>query len=321
MYYLILRGVMKRTILEIRPHFNRTFSTFFKNTPVEKFYSFRPHSQLEKKLTDIDRTKEEIVLKRKHTNGGLQRAIQKKLKYLWTYNSNALEGSRLSLGDTIFYIEEGLTVSGKPLKDFLDAENHVEAINYLDTVVTQKIPIDAHLLRSLNSILCKRIEYVQAYDKDRNPIKKPLIAGKFKTEENYVIQPDGSIHEYVPSHLVSDQVHDLCLWIEENPDQLHPISVASIAHYNMVRIHPFQDGNGRVARLLMNIILLQKSYIPAVIDTEKRATYLKTLKLADRGNLLPFIEFIADSLQTTQLNILDEINKYHTENRNGIKLT
>src|SRR5262245_57616735 len=98
---------------------------------MDQFYQVRITSNLTASLEKADKLKQEICKKRLKTNGNLQKAINDKLRYLWTYNSNAIEGSRLTLGDTIFFLQEGLTVSGKPLKDFLDAQNHSEAIDYL----------------------------------------------------------------------------------------------------------------------------------------------------------------------------------------------
>ncbi|MDI6791753.1 MAG: Fic family protein [bacterium] len=96
----------------------------------------------------------------------------------------------------------------------------------------------------------------------------------------------------------------LCQWIQENLEAQHPIVTAAITHFNMARIHPFDDGNGRGARLLMNLILMKRGYPPAIIKREKRRQYLETLRQADKGNLKGFVELIAYSLLHTQQVIL-----------------
>ena len=289
-------------------------NSFFSGNSLNKFYDIEMTPNLSQSLKIADELKEEIYTKQSKTNGNLKKAIYDKLRYLWTFNSNAIEGSQLSLGDTIFFLQEGLTVSGKPLKDFLDAQNHSEAIDYLNEVVQGDVPIDTHLLCSINQILLHNIDALG------KPIQKKIHSGEYKKEPNYVLQIDGSIHHYVEPFDVPAQMDDLCQWIDTNLNKQHPIITASIAHYNKVRIHPFQDGNGRGARILMNLILMSHQFTPAIIEVSKRKEYLLCLKSADKGNLVPFTEFVADSINQTQRVILDEINEYLAKNEgSGIK--
>lgn len=289
-------------------------SGFFRgDDSLSKYYRVLPNPALTERLQAIDRMKIEIAERRKQTNGNLTQAIQDRLRFLWTYHSNAIEGSKLTLGDTIFFLQEGLTVGGKPLKDFVDAKNHSEAIDYLRDVVKGDYAIDCHLLRSMNALLLKGVDFIPARDIQGRDFQKRVKAGEYKTDPNYVIQPDGTIHEYVEPYLVDRQLTDLCEWINGNPH--HAVITAAVAHYNMVRIHPFQDGNGRGSRLLMNLILIKQGYNPAIIEVEKRAEYLASLKEADKGNLVPFTYFIANTVQSTQEAVLAEINKYLSANK------
>lgn len=284
--------------------------TIFQGHHLEQYYRVKPSEELQSALNEIDTVKEKIVLRRSQTNGNLVKAIHDKLRCVWTYHSNAIEGSKLTLGDTIFFLQEGLTVSGKPFKDFVAAKNHAEAIDYLYEVVTDKRPIDTSFLKSLNYLLLKGVDFIPGVDVLGNRIQKKLEPGHYKKEPNYVLQPDGTIHTYVAPTEVLYQMEELCSWIKEKESVLHPVIVASIAHYNNVRIRPFQDGNGRGARLLMNFLLLRKHYYPAVIDVEERNEYLQCLKAADGGDLIPFIRFIVDAVHTTQLIVLQEVEKY-----------
>ncbi len=104
-------------------------------------------------------------------------------------------------------------------------------------------------------------------------------------------------------------MEQLCKWIDQNLESQHPAITGAIAHYNLVRIHPFDDGNGRGARILMNLILMKKTYPPAVIKNEDRQIYLETLTLANRGNVAPFVEFVTKSLLDTQEMMIDELKK------------
>lgn len=275
---------------------------------MQSHYQVTHTTALSELLRSIDSMKKTISERRAQANGNLSLAIQEKLRFLWTYHSNAIEGSKLSLGDTIFFLQEGLTVGGKRLKDFLDATNHSEAIDYLRDVIQQERRIDCHLLRSINALLLKGIDTIPAIDKQGKPFQKVLKAGQYKTDPNYVVQPDGSIHKYVEPHLVKEQLTTLCQWVNQSQEQ--PVVIASVAHYNFVRIHPFQDGNGRGARLLMNLILMQHGHTPAIIEIEQREAYLGALKKADNADLTAFIELVAASTHQTQTNILSEIDRY-----------
>ena len=122
------------------------------------------------------------------------------------------------------------------------------------------------------------------------------------------VMREGTIHYYVEPVHVAAEMEALFQWIQESFDQKHPVIISSVAHYNLVRIHPFDDGNGRGARLLMNLILIRKGYAPAVIRKEQRRSYLESLSLADQGNLEPFTELVARSLLNTQQMILEDFN-------------
>lgn len=234
-------------------------------------------------------------------------AIQQKLRAEWTFDSNAIEGSTLTLGETIFFLQEGLTVEGKPLKDFLDARNHAEAIDLLFDVVAQKRGITESLIKEINALLLVGVTSTPAMDNQGRRIQKPATPGQYKSQPNHVLQQDGSIHHYIEPLQVPQEMQQLCDWINNNPKQLHAVIVSGIAHYNMVRIHPFDDGNGRGARILMNLILLMQGYTPVIVRNAKRRGYLQALASADGGDLSPFLNFIAESMLETQEMILDEL--------------
>lgn len=247
------------------------------------------------------------ILTSKVKDENLKIAIYEKLRALWTYNSNAIEGSTLSLGDTIFFLKEGITVVGKPFKDFLDAKNHAEAIDFLYDVIQTKRPLSPGLMKEINALLLSGITETPAMNAQGQRIMKKATPGQYKKQPNHVLQSDGSLHRYVDPVQVESEMEKLFQWVENHIDSEHPIITASNAHYHMTRIHPFDDGNGRGSRILMNLILIKKFYPPAIIKTEKRKEYLEALKEADKNLLEPFIEFIAKSLISTQKMILEEL--------------
>jgi Fic family protein len=230
-----------------------------------------------------------------------------KVKLHWTTDSNAIEGSTLSFGETKFFIEQGLTVEGKPLKDFLDARNHWEAIDVLFDVVAAKRPVAPGLLKELNALILRGVEATPARGADGRTIAKPATPGAYKTQANHVLQPDGTIHRYVEPVQVASEIEALCARAEVPPAGMHPVILAALSHYDFVRIHPFDDGNGRGARILMNLLLLRAGYPPAVVPLAARRAYYEALAAADRGELARFVDFIVGCVHDTQAQILSDL--------------
>ncbi|WP_034603237.1 Fic family protein [Maridesulfovibrio frigidus] len=198
-----------------------------------------------------------------------------------------------------------MTVKGKPLKDFLDARNHSEAIDALKDTIKDERPLTVGLMKEINALILNGVNYTAAQTPEGKQIKKEALAEQYKVHPNHVLTPNGEIHTYVEPEQVSSEMDFLFDWItDQDQKQTHPLITASIAHYNFVRIHPFEDGNGRGARLLMNLILMKKGYLPAVINNENRQEYIEGLQEADKGELGQFCILVSQSLQDTQESIV-----------------
>lgn len=264
------------------------------------------HGRIGHLLSSIDELKQKIdsVSKGKEF---LWSAIHEKIRYSWTYNTNAIEGSTLTEGETIFFLREGLTVEGKPFKDFIDARNHHEAIEYLFDFVTKKRKISSGFIKELNALLLKGVSSTPAIDQHGKRIEKKATPGEYKKLPNHVLQSDGTIHYYVEPVRVQEEIEKLVSWIHGSSE--HPVVVSAVTHYEFVRIHPFDDGNGREARLLMNLILIENGFVPAVIKNEKRREYINSLILADKGEISEFIAFVAQSVIDSMTLIISELSK------------
>ncbi len=273
-------------------------------------YAVKPSERITQLLLNIDGLKEQLdsfrPLKEKEH---IWQAIQEKLRSEWIYHSNAIEGSTLTLGETIFFLQYGLTIEGKPFKDFLDTRNHAEAIELLYEYVAEARPISEGFIKEMNALLLSGVTYTKAIDQFGNPTKKPATPGQYKQLPNTVLRTDGTIHEYIYPLQVPAEIEYLCKWVNSNINNLHPIITSAVAHYNMVRIHPFDDGNGRGARILMNVILLKHKYPPAIIKVENRRKYIEAIEQGDKGNLNPFVEFVYQSLVDTATNMLNVLEK------------
>ncbi|MFA5124633.1 MAG: Fic family protein [Patescibacteria group bacterium] len=204
-----------------------------------------------------------------------------------TYNSNAIEGNRLSLKETYLVIAEGITIKGKSFKDHLEAKDHYEALNYLYDLIEhgKRHTVSESLIRNLQQLIVK--------DTD------PQDAGVYRTGN---VAITGSSHKPPESFEVPELMRQLVDWVRNNKNKLHPIELAAIAHHKLVNIHPFNDGNGRTARLFMNLLLMQDGYPLVMILKNDRKKYYLTLEKADKGNLAPFVAFIAQAIERS-LNI------------------
>lgn len=235
----------------------------------------------------------------------LSQTLQEKLRIEWTYNSNAIEGNTLTYGETAFFLREGLTSEGKPLKDYLEAKNHVETIDGLHEIIQNKRKLTESLIKELHFLLLRNVQFTYAKGADGNLIKKPVNAGKYKMQPNHVLTLTGEIHYYTDPVHVKDEMEKLIKWYRTE-DTLHILEKAAIFHYRFVAIHPFDDGNGRMARLLMNLILMQAGFPPCIVKNEHRRKYLETLNLADKKkDYIPFILFIEQELEQTMNSILN----------------
>lgn len=273
-----------------------------------RYFEYQRTPELAEQLAEADRLKAELDACRNVADLEPRwDAVYTRLRHHWTYHSNAIEGSTLTLGETIFFLQEGLTVEGKPFKDFLDARNHAQAIELLFEFVAQGRPITEGFLKELNALLLNGVTETPALDQFGRRASKPARPGEYKIRPNHVLQQDGTIHYYVEPEQVAAQMAYLCDWLQAHQAALHPIVLASLGHYNLVRIHAFDDGNGRGARLLMNCLLMRAGFPPAIIYNEQRRRYIEAIQAADQGNTAPFIAFVARSLNVTQQEMLQDL--------------
>ncbi len=225
--------------------------------------------------------------------------ILQKLRLDWNYNSNAIEGNSLTFGETVALLMNGVTAKGKPLKDHLDIKGHDEAIDFLMSLLKNERPLSESDIRELHTILLKENYETDAITADGLPTKKTIEVGKYKTMPNHVKTKTGQIHYYAEPNEVPILMCELVNWYNQAKDdaQISAIALAAFFHHRFVAIHPFGDGNGRMTRLLTNLILMRKRFPPIVIKKTERETYYGALNQADTGEYLPFLEFIAEQTE------------------------
>lgn len=229
----------------------------------------------------------------------LEKKVFQKLRLDWNYNSNAIEGNVFTYGETIALLMEGITAKGKPLKDALDIKGHNEAINFMLDMIHDNRELNEFDIRSLHKLVLGESYYKSAKTADGKPTRKLISVGQYKTEPNHVQTATGEIHYYATPEETPAKIQELVSWYNEviTTKQFHPIVLASLFHHKFVAIHPFDDGNGRMTRILTNFILLKFGYPVSVIKQERKQEYYACLSQADRGEIIPIIEYITESVQ------------------------
>ena len=199
-----------------------------------------------------------------------------------TYNSNAIEGNSLTLKETYLVINEGITIRGKPLKDHLEAKDHHQALEYLYELIGKdsKPTISEQLTRSLHQMVMKKT------DKE--------YAGKYRISEVFIA---GSDHIPPNALRIPSEMEKLISWYRQEKRHLNPIELSALFHHKLVSIHPFYDGNGRVSRLMMNVLLMKEGYPLVVILKNDGKKYYRVLSRADEGDYIPLVKFTAQAIE------------------------
>lgn len=222
---------------------------------------------------EVDKLKKELDSKRPIPKETL-RSLEESFNLEWTYNSNGIEGNTLTLRETQIVLE-GITVGGKSIKEHLEAINHEKAILYLNDLVKEDNPITEWNIKSIHQLVLKDID-------DEN-------AGRYR-RENVTIK--GAIHT-PPDYLKVPELMEKLVLNYENWNDFHPIIQAALLHGELVKIHPFVDGNGRTSRLLMNLNLMNHGYNPVIIKKEDRLEYYEALdKAHTTGDYTDFVKLI-----------------------------
>ena len=245
-------------------------------------------------LETIDRLKNELDTLRPLPPDVVAR-VEQKLRIDSNYHSNAVEGNSLTLGETRSLILHGITAHGKPMRDHLDIEGHDAAVKAIDRAVKETGGLTEVFIRNLHRVLLKEPYETEAMTPDGRLTRRPIILGEYKITPNNVRTSTGEMYYFTPPEQVKPAMTDLLDWYrDQEAAGEHPVIIAATFHYRFVRIHPFDDGNGRLARLLMNLILIKHGYTVAIVQTDDRERYLHELEQADKiEDLSQFIDFIA----------------------------
>jgi len=198
----------------------------------------------------------------------------------WTYNSNAIEGNTLTLKETKVVLE-GITIGGKTIREHFEAINHREAILFVEELVKKKEPLSEWNIKSIHQLILKNID-------DKN-------AGVYR---NINVTIPGADHVPPDTLQVAGEMSKFIEWYNSDAQKMHLVERAARVHGDFVKIHPFVDGNGRTARLLMNLELMKNGFPPVVLPVEKRLEYYEALDRSHTvGDYTPFLILVSGTVE------------------------
>lgn len=206
--------------------------------------------------------------------------LHQDLRLLATYHSNAIEGNTLSLHETQMVLEYGMTVDGHPLREYLEATNHAEAFDTLPALVER--PITVETVQNLHALVMDKVD---------------PQAGELRKVQVYI---RGAPFTPPPARDVPLYLTQWVDWLmSDNALHYDPVTRAAIAHHDFEALHPFTDGNGRVGRLLLNLMLMQDGYPPALVLREWRPRYIQALQQAHVGEYTPLVNLVGLAVEQT----------------------
>ena len=237
-------------------------------------------------LKEVDALKEQLSSLRPLPEEALKK-IQDAFDIEYTYESNRIEGNTLTLQETALVVNEGVTISGKSMREHLEAINHAEAISYIKDIAKQDIEISERTIKEIHALILHGIDRENA--------------GRYR---NVPVMISGSTHIPPQPYLIEKQMEDFILRFKQmEAENVHPVLIAAYLHDELVRIHPFIDGNGRTSRLLMNLYLLRHGYVIITLkgSNDEKVSYYMALEKSHTEHLLEEFQKVVVEAEITAL--------------------
>ncbi|MDR3295094.1 MAG: Fic family protein [Clostridiales Family XIII bacterium] len=228
------------------------------------------------------RLRDELLRKKNQIPKAAFESFDKSFDIEYAHNSTAIEGNTLSLIETKAVLEDNLSVGGKSLREIYEVVNHDKAFSYVKKCIADGKPLDENTVKDIHAVLMENI----------------LAGGVYR---NVAVRITGAAHKPpAPSEMYS-QVKGFFAALPAKHAEMNAVQLAAYTHAEFVKIHPFEDGNGRTSRLIMNYQLMANRFLPVSIAKENRLNYFNALEeYATNGNLQPFTEMIA-ALESVKL--------------------
>jgi len=228
-----------------------------------------------------------------------QRRLDEKLRLEFNYNSNHLEGNTLTYGETKLLLIFDKTEGKHETREIEEMKAHDVAFTLIkEWAADGERPLNETDIKNLNKIILVKPFYKDAVTDTGNTTRRLISIGNYKQHPNSVQLQSGELFHYASPQETPIKMGELLAWYRQAEEEnfLHPVQLAAKLHYEFVLIHPFDDGNGRLSRLLMNYVLFKNNLPPIVIKSNDKKNYLFALNQADTGNFEAFAEYIGQQL-------------------------
>jgi len=253
-------------------------------------------------LKSINGKKRELDRQRP-LSSSIVRKLEEEFSVAWTYNSNAIEGNTLTLQETEIVLNSGVTIGGKTVNEHLEVINHKKGIDFVKSLVDKKERITEETIKKIHELILISIDDSEA--------------GIYRNQNVRIL---GARHIPPQSIKIPRLMADFLEWFHQNEYSMSIPELVAETHYKLVMIHPFIDGNGRVARLFMNLVLMKHGFPPAIILKVDRKKYYRVLNEANVGNKKPYEDFIGRSIERSLILYLNSIEPNQTEDKMFISL-
>ena len=278
---------------------------------IDDSYDFSEIDFLQRQWLSIRRRREE-------SNPQTYRAFLERLERSWAIETGIIEGLyTLDKGVTETLVQRGFnsdlidrnSTNKDPAELVRVLQDHQEATDGVYSYIRQGSPLSKTLIRSLHVTLTQHQPTYTAVDQFGHRFETPLDRGGFKNLPNNPTRPDGRVHEYCPPVHVDSEIDNVVEWHKRHRTEgYHPLMIAAWLHHTFTQIHPFQDGNGRVARALLTWHLVREGFLSVVVSRDDRTAYIDALEKADAGKLVPFVDFLVQLQKNTIQEALAEPN-------------
>ena len=258
---------------------------------------------MNKKILNSINGKKRELDRHRPLSPSIVRKLEEEFFIAWTYNSNAIEGNTLTLQETEIILNTGVTIGGKTVNEHFEVINHKNGIDFVKSLVSRKENVTEETIKKLHALILKSIDDPEA--------------GNYRRQNVRIL---GARHIPPQSLKIPHLMHDFIVWFHENEHSMTIPELVSEIHYKLVMIHPFIDGNGRVARLLMNLILMKHGYPPAIILKVDRQRYYRVLNEANIGQTEPYEDFIGRSIERSLILYLNSVEPDQAEEKMFITL-
>ncbi len=229
-----------------------------------------------------------------------RQALWKWIRMRFNHTSNHIEGNTLTYNETQLLLIHGRASGGHKLREYEEMKAHNVAFDHMVRLTGEKRILNEGDIRDLNKICLKEPFYKMAQTPGGGPTRKKVIPGEYKTQPNHVLTETGEIFQFaIPEEtpsLMEELVQWMGKWLEQSLEEQHKNLVSFLAelHERFILIHPFDDGNGRVVRLLMSYILVRLNFLPIIVHDRKE--YIKAIQFADAGDRKPLEKLFASSI-------------------------